>query len=43
MELVEELRQRQAALEKIAVDKGLDAIVVVGNCAVGPTSDGSFR
>lgn len=43
MELVEELRQRQAALEKVAVDKGLDAIVVVGNCAVGPESYGSFR
>ncbi|MCR4894870.1 MAG: M24 family metallopeptidase [Eubacteriales bacterium] len=43
MELVEELRGRQAELDKIAVDKGLDAIVVVGNCAVGPSSYGSFR
>ena len=43
MELVEELRQRQAALDKIAVDRGLDAIVIVGNCAVGPSAYGSFR
>ena len=43
MELVEELRGRQAELDKIAVDKGLDAIVVVGNCAVGPSAYGSFR
>ena len=43
MELVEELRQRQDALQKVAVEKGLDAILVVGNCAVGPESYGSFR
>lgn len=43
MELVEELRERQAALEKVAIEKDLDAIVVVGNCAVGPESYGSFR
>ena len=43
MELVEELRERQAALEKVAVKRDLDAIVVVGNCAVGPECYGSFR
>ena len=43
VELVEELRKRQAKLNDIAASKGLDAIVVVGNCAVGPASYGSFR
>ncbi|MBO4818622.1 MAG: aminopeptidase P family protein, partial [Firmicutes bacterium] len=43
VELVEELRRRQAKLNDIAAAKGLDAIVVDGNCAVGPANYGSFR
>ncbi len=43
MDLVEELKVRQAALERVAIAKDLDAVVVVGNSAIGPRSYGSFR
>lgn len=43
MGIVEELRRRQASLVGIAGDRRLDAVVLVGNSAVGPIAYGCFR
>ena len=43
MDIVEELRSRQAALEPIREKYGLDAMLFVGNSAVGPQAYGCFR
>ncbi|BDF68120.1 hypothetical protein CE91St43_20920 [Oscillospiraceae bacterium] len=43
MDIVDELRQRQTALEGIMRDLALDAVTIVGNSAVGPISYGCFR
>lgn len=43
MGIVDELRQRRAALEGIMADQRLDAIALVGNSAVGPIGYGCFR
>ena len=43
MEFVEELKERQAALQNLAVSRDLDAIIIVGNSAIGPRSYGNFR
>ena len=37
------LKKRHAALEKLMADKGLDAVLFVGNSCVGPLSYGNFR
>lgn len=43
MDIVAELRQRQAALGGIMRDLALDAVTIVGNSAVGPIAYGCFR
>lgn len=43
MDIVKELRQRQAALGGIMGELELDAVALVGNSAVGPLAYGCFR
>ena len=43
MDIVTELRHRQAALDPILKKYELDAMLFVGNSSVGPSAYGCFR
>ena len=43
MDIVTELKQRQAALGDVMENRGLDAVVIAGNSSVGPLAYGCFR
>ena len=43
MDMIPILKKRYEALEKLMQEKGLDAVLLVGNSVVGPLSYGCFR
>ena len=43
MDIIAELRQRQAALQQLMEEKQLDTVVIAGNSSVGPICYGNLR